>query len=109
MVSSWNDETSATTRPSAGKSSARAAGGERGDRRTERGDGLGVGATHVGAGGGEQAGGGDPALGETDDGYPTLGQRRQVRAPSRPHLHLLRQEAHALLPMLASDGGAPAP
>src|SRR5205823_10532013 len=66
--------------------------------RTERGDGLGVGATHVGAGGGEQAGGGDPALGETDDGYPTLGQRRQVRAPSLPHLHLLRQEAHALLP-----------
>ena len=82
---------------------------ERGDLRTERGDGLGVGATHVGAGGGEQAGGGDPALGETDDGYPTLGQRRQVRAPSRPHLHLLRQEAHALLPMLALDGGAPAP
>src|SRR5439155_908285 len=27
MVSSWNDETSATTRPSAGKSSARAASG----------------------------------------------------------------------------------
>jgi len=63
---------------------------------SERGHRPRIGAADVGARRHQQARGGDAALGEADHRHAAACERRQVRAASRCHVHLLRQRRHTL-------------